>query len=190
MGPLGQYIGRRPFKQSMSERESFGIALIGLLQPLRCPWLPSFHLRVRHALFAVPRLKNNQDVIPYFTVLMSCLRANYVPFPVSPRNSPSAVAHLIFEAGVSHLLVGHEAALVDLAKRAIDILQESHPGFRAPDMSYVPLFDELFLSVLDDRFSAEALPFEYMGPDATACIVHSSGEFGDHVSLEAADTVT
>ncbi|KAJ7769931.1 hypothetical protein B0H16DRAFT_1516867 [Mycena metata] len=123
----------------------------------------------------VVAILSSSDVIPYFTVLMSCLRANYVPFPVSPRNSPSAVAHLIFQAGVSHLLVGLEAALLDFAKRAIDILQESHPGFRAPDMSYVPLFDELFLSVPDDRFSAEALPFEYMGPDATACIVHSSG---------------
>jgi acyl-CoA synthetase (AMP-forming)/AMP-acid ligase II len=42
------------------------------------------------------------DAIPYFVLFMSCLRANYVVFPISPRNSPSAVAHLIDKGGSSH----------------------------------------------------------------------------------------
>ncbi|KAJ7929762.1 hypothetical protein B0H13DRAFT_2652291 [Mycena leptocephala] len=115
------------------------------------------------------------DTIPYFVLFVSCLRANYVPFPISPRNSASAVAHLIFETGVSHLLIGHEPAMIYLAESAITILKEKYPLSVVPNVSYIPLFEDLFIPVSDTPVTPEALPFEYQGPDATAYILHSSG---------------
>jgi acyl-CoA synthetase (AMP-forming)/AMP-acid ligase II len=106
---------------------------------------------------------------------MSCLRANYVPFPISPRNSPSAVANLISKAGVRHLLIGREPAMAHLAEDAIGILKEEYSTTAVPDVSYVPSFEDLFISASDTRHTLEDVPFEYHGPDAAACIIHSSG---------------
>ncbi|KAJ7193924.1 hypothetical protein GGX14DRAFT_378403 [Mycena pura] len=116
----------------------------------------------------------SSDTIPYFTLFVSCLRANYVPFPISPRNSPSAVAYLISKAGVSHLLIGHEPAMARLAEDAVRVLQKDYPPMVIPDISYVPLFEDLF-NIGDAPVKPETLPFEYNGPDATAFIAHSSG---------------
>ncbi|KAJ6464064.1 hypothetical protein C8R45DRAFT_1025143 [Mycena sanguinolenta] len=118
----------------------------------------------------------SSDTIPYFTILMSCFRANYVPFPISPRNSPSAVAHLVAKARVRHLLIGHEPAMLHLADEAIKILRERDSAIDIPDVSNVPLFEDLFVSGSDTSpVASETLPFEYNGPDETACIMHSSG---------------
>jgi acyl-CoA synthetase (AMP-forming)/AMP-acid ligase II len=106
---------------------------------------------------------------------MSCLRANYVPFPISPRNSAAAVAHLMFKAGVSHLLIGHEPAMADIAKHALEIFKDQFPDSTVPDVSLVPLFDDLFLPAVENLPGPGTLPYEYMGPDATALIAHSSG---------------
>jgi acyl-CoA synthetase (AMP-forming)/AMP-acid ligase II len=114
------------------------------------------------------------DAIPYFTLIMSCLRANYVVFPISPRNSPSAVAYLVAKAGVKHVLIGHEPAMLELMTAALNILGKEYPLTDPPDVSYAPLFEDLFL--LDPIIiSPDTLPYEYKGPDATACIMHSSG---------------
>ncbi|KAJ7185924.1 hypothetical protein C8R46DRAFT_388493 [Mycena filopes] len=156
----------------------------------RFAWTPG------NSVMPVVAVLASSDTIPYFTVLMSCLRANYVAFPISPRNSPSAVAHLVFEVGVRHILVGNEPSMVDLAENAMRILAEAHPEVVAPDLSRVPLFEELFLPE-DSTASAEteaSLPFEYMGPDTIACIMHSSGStafpkpiyWSNHRTLETA----
>ncbi|KAJ6553311.1 hypothetical protein B0H19DRAFT_1263705 [Mycena capillaripes] len=135
----------------------------------------------------------SSDTIPYFILFMSCLRANYVPFPISPRNSPSAVANLISKAGVSHLLIGREPAMMRLADHAVRILKEQYSTTAVPDVSYALLFEELFVSVTDTSVASETLPFEYKGPDATACIMHSSGStafpkpiyWSNHRTIEA-----
>ncbi|KAJ6629893.1 hypothetical protein B0H10DRAFT_1775629 [Mycena sp. CBHHK59/15] len=114
------------------------------------------------------------DTIPYFVLLMSCFRANYVPFPISPRNSPAAVAHLVSKVGVSHILTGNEPAMVTLAKDALKILMDQSLGRNLPDVSPVPLFEDLFLPS-GHPVRAEDLPYEYKGPDVTAMILHSSG---------------
>jgi hypothetical protein len=85
------------------------------------------------------------------------------------------VAHLIFETGVSHLLIGHEPAMIHLAESAITILKEKYPLSVVPNVSYIPLFEDLFIPVFDTPVTPEALPPEYQGPDATAYILHSSG---------------
>ncbi|KAF7374105.1 Acetyl-CoA synthetase-like protein [Mycena sanguinolenta] len=113
------------------------------------------------------------DAIPFFTLIMSCLRANYVIFPISPRNSPAAVAHLISKAKVKHVLIGHEPSMLELMNAALKIL-ETHPHADTPDVSYMPLFEELFLEN-STLITPDELPYEYKGPDEIACIMHSSG---------------
>ncbi|KAJ7753642.1 hypothetical protein DFH07DRAFT_921322 [Mycena maculata] len=114
----------------------------------------------------------SSDAIPYFTLFMSCLRANYVPFPISPRNSPSAIAHLLHKTGVRHLLIGPEPTMIQLATDALVILKEEYLPTVIPDVSYVPLFQDLFDQISD--IDPTSLPFEYHGPDATAFMAHSS----------------
>ncbi|KAJ7191755.1 hypothetical protein B0H12DRAFT_1039746 [Mycena haematopus] len=136
----------------------------------------------------------SSDAIPYFTLMMSCMRANYVIFPISPRNSPAAVAHLIAKANVKYVLLGHEPAMQELMTAALTILKTDPLG-NLPDVSLAPLFEDLFLEN-STLISPDTLPYEYHGPDATACIMHSSGStafpkpiyWSDHRCLQVALT--
>ncbi|KAJ7697661.1 hypothetical protein B0H17DRAFT_1130265 [Mycena rosella] len=112
------------------------------------------------------------DAIPY-GILMSCFRANYIVFPISPRNSPSAIAHLINKVGVNHLLIGHEASMQDLAHDSLDILTSKYPLMTTPDVSYVLLFEDLFLSASERNMTPDAVPYEYKGADAIVGVLHS-----------------
>lgn len=42
------------------------------------------------------------------------LMTGHTIFPVSPRNSPVAIAHLLRKTGVTHLLIGREPAFQTL----------------------------------------------------------------------------
>ncbi|KAJ7245421.1 hypothetical protein C8J57DRAFT_1082265 [Mycena rebaudengoi] len=108
----------------------------------------------------------SSDTIPYFTLIMSCLRANYLVFLVSPRNSPSAVAYLIDRVGVNYLLIGHDPAMLDLSTNAVNILKEQYPRTTVPDVSHVPLFEDLFLSDPERTLGPEDIPYEYSGSTA------------------------
>ncbi|KAJ6471937.1 hypothetical protein C8R45DRAFT_1104158 [Mycena sanguinolenta] len=105
----------------------------------------------------------------------ACLRTNYIVFPISPRNSPSAIAHLVNNTGVEHLLIGHEPAVLELATAALSILKNDSSHGSCPDISYIPLFEDLFLPAAERTILPEDLPHEYNGPDAPACVIHSSG---------------
>ncbi|KAH7906260.1 hypothetical protein BJ138DRAFT_1016524, partial [Hygrophoropsis aurantiaca] len=85
------------------------------------------------------------DTIPYFVTTMSIMRTNYIVFPISPRNSAAAVAHLINKVGVRHILVGREQAMLDLSKNSLDILRTQYPSQAVPELSTMPLFEDLFL---------------------------------------------
>ncbi|KAJ7087037.1 hypothetical protein C8R43DRAFT_939403, partial [Mycena crocata] len=136
----------------------------------------------------------SSDTIPYFTLLMSCLRANYIVFPISPRNSPAAVSYLINKVGVDHLLIGHEPVMLQLANDALEILGREFPRMVPPDVSHVPSFEDLYLPASERSISPEDLPYEYKGPDVTACIMHSSGStafpkpiyWSNHRTIQAA----
>ncbi|KAH9934343.1 uncharacterized protein B0H18DRAFT_870080 [Fomitopsis serialis] len=117
------------------------------------------------------------DAIPHFTMMMSIMRANYAVFPISPRNSPMAVAHLIDKVGVCHVLVGREPAMQDLANEALGILITRYGAEKLPTFSPMPLFEELFLST--EAGCSESLPvpplYVYKGPDTVVMVLHSSG---------------
>ncbi|KAF9553781.1 hypothetical protein CPC08DRAFT_645179 [Agrocybe pediades] len=71
---------------------------------------------IRRKMGWVPGMKNPpviailaaSDTITYFTTLISILRAGYIGFAISPRNSPAAVAHIINKAVTGHILATFE----------------------------------------------------------------------------------
>ncbi len=97
-------------------------------------------------------------------------RAGFVAYAISPRNSPAAVAHLLSNTGVVHVLVGSETQ--DLADASLQIMRES--GTVPPDQSRLPTFEDLYFVNLDSEFDPLP-PLRYDWNDPLV-ILHSSGE--------------
>ena len=103
---------------------------------------------------------------------MSVLRAGYTVFPISPRNSPAAVAHLLNKVGVGHIFIGHEQSLINLASESLKLLGAQYPEASQPDTSPIPLFEDLYLDAEDDPSD---IPFERRGLYDVVVYMHSSG---------------
>ncbi|KAF9556254.1 acetyl-CoA synthetase-like protein [Agrocybe pediades] len=136
---------------------------------------------VRQTMKWAPGMKNPpviailaaSDSITYFTTLMSILRAGYVAFAISPRNSASAVAHLIDKVDVKCILVGRDPAPTKLADDALEIMATQYPGKDKPALSPMPIFEDLYLDTTPDN--TDDIPFERRDPEETILYIHSSG---------------
>ncbi|KAK0196977.1 hypothetical protein F5146DRAFT_1153799, partial [Armillaria mellea] len=116
------------------------------------------------------------DSITSFVTMMSLLRANYVFFPISPRNSPVAVAHLLHKVDVQHVLVGRDASMQDLANAALEILKSQYSSDMSPEQSPIPVVEDYFQSQWEKNIDAELeLPLLPIDPDSPALYLHSSG---------------
>ncbi|KAG7447913.1 acetyl-CoA synthetase-like protein [Guyanagaster necrorhizus] len=117
------------------------------------------------------------DTITYFVTMMSLLRANYVFFPISPRNSAVAVAHLLHKVGVQHVLIGRDASMQDLANQALEILKSQYSSDTFPELSSIPIpiFEDYFQSQWEQNTHEENLPLPPIDPDSLAFYLHSSG---------------
>ncbi|EIN04867.1 acetyl-CoA synthetase-like protein [Punctularia strigosozonata HHB-11173 SS5] len=107
------------------------------------------------------------DMITYFTCCLGIMRAGCTVFPISPRNSPLALAHLLSTAGVDHVLLGFESAFSQLATAATSLM----PPDSVPSTSIIPNFEDLYLS----SDPCDPLPDPNVGPDDPVYILHSSG---------------
>lgn len=108
----------------------------------------------------------------YATILLGVQRAGFTPFAVSPRNSATAVAHLLTKTQANVVLVGPEPAMQDLAAAAFEIMRSANT--RLPHQALLPLFHEIYLDA--------AVPFEPLPPtkwslNDPGIILHSSGAF-------------
>ncbi|KAF9460912.1 acetyl-CoA synthetase-like protein [Collybia nuda] len=112
------------------------------------------------------------DTISYVSTFIGIMRANCTPFQMSPRNSASAVAHLLVSTGAKHLFVGHDQAMRDIARQAITIITEHHPGVKVPELSDIPLFDDLFRG---NEVDESNVLLHHRHSDALAFLLHSSG---------------
>ena len=130
----------------------------------------SYQLQVRfiapstRALTEVPTL----DTLTYFLILAGIFRAGYTAFPISPRNSPTAVAHLLTKANVAHLVIENEPALTSLASSALDLLDEDAKS--KLETSDLPTYQDFFNPSISDE--APEVEFDI---HSTILIVHSSG---------------
>lgn len=110
------------------------------------------------------------DLITYFTVFSGGLRSGCPIFPISTRNSPGAIAHLLAKTQPSHFLVGPEKPWQDLAAASLKILEENN-GL-VPHVSTMPAFEDLYK---DPSVQVELLPPFKPNRDDIAFIMHSSG---------------
>ena len=98
------------------------------------------------------------------------IRAGHTVFPISPRNSAPAVAHLLTKTGTQHVFVGIESALQDLAATSLKLMKGA--GTPLPTLQDIPLF-ALYSKSLDESYE----PIPKFKPDWNdpAVIMHSSG---------------
>ncbi|TFK21446.1 acetyl-CoA synthetase-like protein [Coprinopsis marcescibilis] len=108
------------------------------------------------------------DSITYTTTTISIFRAGCIAFPLSPRNSPAAVAHLIKILNVRHVLIGHEPSMQSLASEALKLLS----GSSQPETSSMPQFGDLFGQ---PKVDPQDVVYEKRGIDETVIYLHSSG---------------
>ncbi|KAK0492011.1 NRPS-like enzyme [Armillaria luteobubalina] len=101
----------------------------------------------------------NTNGITFLTVVAGIIRAGYTAFPISTRNSPVAVAHLLERTGCKSLLVSADPAMQDIAR--------TQDGIKTVPM---PTFEDLYL-----KNDSEPLPHVRPDLEQLALIVHSSG---------------
>jgi acyl-CoA synthetase (AMP-forming)/AMP-acid ligase II len=106
---------------------------------------------------------------------MGIIRAGYVAFPISPRNSALGVANLLVKTKCVHMFVSEDLAMKTLAENALEILRSD------PELSKHPKVHKLSLPTFDYLYPEEDDAFEPLSPfkcsiDTPAFILHSSGE--------------
>ncbi|KAF5351523.1 hypothetical protein D9758_007239 [Tetrapyrgos nigripes] len=109
------------------------------------------------------------DSITYYTLLMGIMHAGFVPFPLSTRNSETAVAHLLKVTNAVYVFANLDNAMQSLAQNACHQLGEGHDIQILP----TPVFDDFYKPTQKDfKSSTSSRKIEL---DDTAFILHSSG---------------
>ena len=103
-------------------------------------------------------------------VIAGIIRSGYTVFPISPRNSPSAVAHLLRKVSVTHIILGEEKAIVDLYSASLRIL-DVEPTLRIKTSTMLD-FESIFRNLHDASPPNLEVAFDL---DCLALIIHSSG---------------
>ncbi|KAJ6579476.1 putative aminoadipate reductase [Mycena vulgaris] len=120
------------------------------------------------------------DTILYHAMLVALITANLVPFPISPRNSPAAVVHLLRTTSCRRVI----STCVTLAPLIAGIKQEFaqlEPDFvlkidEAPALSQI--YPNLGAETLDCSFDPYAPPTNVPSLDDVCFYLHSSGSTG------------
>ncbi|KAJ7206143.1 hypothetical protein B0H12DRAFT_1243356 [Mycena haematopus] len=109
------------------------------------------------------------DQITYFSVIAGIMRAGCQAFPVSPRNSDVAIAHLLQSTDCTHVFVSADNAMQSLVRAAAGKL-----SMLGREVKFLPMptFEDLF-APSDPVISLP--PMCKVGLDAPAVILHSSG---------------
>lgn len=124
------------------------------------------------ASYLTHKLNVSADSITYFCTEVGIMRSGCGVFPISVRNSPAAVAHLLTKMSVSHLLIGPEPQYQDLAASALRLMKGT--GTSIPEASTMLVFTDIFKGE-DEPW--EPLPEVKLNWDDVALVQHSSGEY-------------
>ncbi len=94
------------------------------------------------------------------------MRAGYAAFPISTRNTPAAVAHVLTKSIASHVLVCRDEGLVSLTKSAFALMDGK---ITIPGTSSMRMFEELYSNTPLEKL-------DYIRPekDTPAVILHSA----------------
>lgn len=114
------------------------------------------------------------DTVPYFTLMSGIIRAGYAAFPISTKASPDIIAHLLPQVGATHMIVGRERSLEELASASLALLAE-HGNNSPPARSVAPSFIDLYRSAPSAPFVPfPSIQYEWDDP---ILILHSSGGY-------------
>ncbi|KAI0311872.1 acetyl-CoA synthetase-like protein [Amylostereum chailletii] len=113
----------------------------------------------------------NSDTLTYMTLELGIMRSGLTVFPISPRNSPEAVAHLLRSTAIQYLFVGTEPAMQRLVVSTMQALDRSD-GAREIAVFDMPKYGELYPE--EERDFKEYPKVKY-DLDAPALVLHSSG---------------
>lgn len=110
------------------------------------------------------------DSITYSTHLFGVMRVGFTPFPISPRNSPTATSHLLTQTGTKFLYVSRDRATRDIVS---SVLEMHTDNLKILEM---PTFDDLYDPVDHLPLNQDMLP-PMITPDmlSPCLILHSSG---------------
>jgi acyl-CoA synthetase (AMP-forming)/AMP-acid ligase II len=106
---------------------------------------------------------------------MGIIRAGYVAFPISPRNSAIGIANLLVKTKCTFLFVSEDAPMESLAEEALGMLGSDPELIQHSKVHQLalPTFDGLFPEK-DDGFKPLP-PFRTPSVDTPVFILHSSG---------------
>ncbi|KAG7443762.1 NRPS-like enzyme [Guyanagaster necrorhizus] len=113
----------------------------------------------------------NTNSITYAMVITGLMRLGFIPFPISPRNSAAAVAHLIKSTDSKHLIVSQDPSLQKVADTVCHQFWETEGGDKITTIP-MPCFSDLFST---KPGTCEPLPPVHPDWSQTAFIMHSSG---------------
>ena len=111
------------------------------------------------------------DPITYFCSILGVVRAGFTVFPVSHRNSPEAVAHLLTRTKAQALLTTQDHGIQQVVEKALnDMRGDKVP---VPTVHNMPTFGTLFPS--DRAAVTPYIPAKAWAIDEIQFIIHSSG---------------
>ncbi|KAF8880544.1 hypothetical protein BD779DRAFT_1675887 [Infundibulicybe gibba] len=113
----------------------------------------------------------NTDQFSYFALTAGIMRAGYLAFPISPRNSDVGVANLLQKTGAQHVFVSQDQAMQKLISSARERAAEGDASISI-DVLPVPSFEELYVPSNPDQELLPPMPKrDTLG---AALILHSS----------------
>ncbi|KAF9255316.1 acetyl-CoA synthetase-like protein [Marasmius fiardii PR-910] len=126
------------------------------------------------------------ETIAYSIAQLSLMRANFIPFLISTRNSPTIVAHLLASAGVEYVLVSGDKHCQELVERALDILCSKTSRAAVPKVYPMFLFEDFFPDSVSKGGQAQASnlgPVLRKDPHEAAVYIHSSGSTSQYPKI-------
>ncbi|KAF9468258.1 acetyl-CoA synthetase-like protein [Collybia nuda] len=112
----------------------------------------------------------NTDTVTYAILLLGILRAGLVPFPISPRNSASAVLHLLETSDAHHVLLSEDHVVQKLTTTAT--ANAKFPVF------FYHVTKEIKSFILNhDHDTKDSNSTEFLSSESVI-IMHSSGSTG------------
>ncbi|KAJ7754149.1 hypothetical protein DFH07DRAFT_743950, partial [Mycena maculata] len=120
------------------------------------------------------------DTILYHAILVGLMTANFVPFPVSPRNSPAAILHLL-RASSCHRIVATCVTLAPALARLQKHLADADPDF-ALNIQEIPSLQQIYPNLGAETLDCSFQPYSETQNcpqlDNIFMYIHSSGTTG------------
>lgn len=128
---------------------------------------------------------NDIDSITFFSIIVGVMRAGLVPFLISTRNSPEAVAHLLASTGSQVLLISEDPVINELVGAATKLLEATGDSEASGPIKIQTIIAPSFEQLYGDGEATiptkgNTLPMKTMDDnlekwDRPCLIVHSSG---------------